>query len=178
LKFEPTNINGVQVIHQFNATDERGTFIKTFHELSFKEAGIDFELKESFYSTSMRGVVRGMHFHLPPHEHSKIVYCVRGVVLDCALDLRKESETYGQYVTRELSDNNFEALFIPKGCAHGFASLSKQSTLMYLVSGAYSVEHDGGVLYNSFDLEWPVEQAIISPRDLSFPELNQFNSPF
>ena len=179
MRVEETNIEGVKLIHQFRHDDERGAFIKPFHDTDFKANGIDFELKESFYSTSVKNVIRGMHFHAPPHQHSKIVFCTAGCVLDVALDLRKESSTYGKFVTAELCFQNSQAVYIPEGFAHGFLSLTKESTLFYFVSGEYNREADGGVRYDSFGMDWPLKgNAILSPRDLEFPALVDFKSPF
>ncbi len=179
MRVDNTNIEGVKVIHQFRHDDERGAFVKPFHDADFKAAGIDFQLKESFYSTSVKNVIRGMHFHAPPHQHSKIVFCTAGCVLDVALDLRKDSPTYGQYASQELCFQNNQALYIPEGFAHGFVSLTKESTLFYFVSGEYNTEADGGVRYDSFGMDWPVEgSGILSPRDLEFDSLGDFVSPF
>lgn len=178
MRVDNTEIEGVKVIHQFRHDDERGAFVKPFHRADFLENGIDFELKESFYSTSMKGVVRGMHFHSPPKQHAKIVFCTAGCILDVALDLRKESATYGKYVTQELCFENNQALYIPEGFAHGFVGLTKQSTAFYFVSGEYNQEADGGVRYNSFGMDWGVESPILSPRDLAFEKLEDFVSPF
>ena len=90
-----TAIEGVKLIQQFRADDDRGSFVKSFHRSSFSEAGIEFELAESFYSTSKKNVIRGMHFHNPPFDHAKIVFCTQGSILDVALDLRQASSTYG-----------------------------------------------------------------------------------
>lgn len=174
-----TNIAPVKIIEQFRAEDHRGIFIKTFHQAQLAEAGIDFALKESFYSVSHQHVLRGMHFHAPPHDHAKIVFCTQGSILDVALDLRKESPTYGQAVSCELSHENHRALYIPKGFAHGFLTLTPQATTFYLVDGAYNADADGGVLYNSFHFNWPITgEPIISNRDLQFLPLSQFQSPF
>ncbi len=179
MSVEDTNITGVKLIHQFRHDDERGAFVKPFHDTDFKANGIDFVLKESFYSTSVKNVIRGMHFHAPPYAHSKIVFCTAGCVLDVALDLRKDSPTYGQYATAELSFTNHLALYIPAGFAHGFLSLTEESTLFYFVSGEYNKEADGGLRYDSFGLNWPVtDDPILSQRDLEFPALADFESPF
>jgi len=179
MRVDNTNIEGVKLIHQFRHDDERGAFVKPFHDSDFKAAGIDFELKESFYSTSVKNVIRGMHFHSPPHAHSKIVFCTAGCVLDVALDLRKDSPTYGQYATAELCFQNNQALYIPEGFAHGFLSLTEESTLFYFVDGMYSPDVDGGLRYDSFGLDWPLDgNAILSPRDLGFVGLGDFESPF
>jgi dTDP-4-dehydrorhamnose 3,5-epimerase len=174
----PLAIPEVQLIQQPRFNDHRGSFIKTFHHSSLQAFGIDFELRESFYSTSAQHVIRGMHFQVPPMDHAKIVFCTDGAILDVAVDLRKQSPTYGQYVTAELSADNHRALYIPKGFAHGFLSLTGSSTAFYLVSSEHSPEHDRGILFNSFGLDWQVANPILSARDLAFPSLADFDSPF
>ncbi len=174
-----TAIPPVLILEQFRAEDHRGVFIKTFHDTDYKQAGIDFTLKESFYSVSHRHVLRGMHFHAPPYEHAKIVFCTQGAILDVALDLRQGSPTYGQALACELSHENHKALFIPKGFAHGFLTLSEQATTFYFVDGEYHAASDGGVRYDSFGFDWPfAETPIISVRDTQFAPLSQFQSPF
>ena len=178
MNIEESKIKEVKIIHQFRADDARGSFVKTFHHTSLKQNGIDFELKESFYSISTQDVIRGMHFHHPPFDHDKIVFCVDGSILDLALDLRKNSPTYGQSVSTELSFDNHKALYIPKGFAHGFLTLSKSATTFYFVSGEYNKDADDGVRYDSFDFDWGIKTPIMSDRDLSFHTLKDFKSPF
>lgn len=174
-----TEIPAVKIIEQFRAEDHRGIFIKTFHHEQLANAGIDFQLKESFYSVSHQHVLRGMHFHAPPSDHAKIVFCTQGSILDVALDIRMHSPTYGKAVACELSHENHRALYIPKGFAHGFLTLSQQATTFYLVDGVYDAKADGGVLFNSFNFNWPLQQTpIMSDRDLQFLPLSQFTSPF
>ena len=119
-----------------------------------------------------------MHFQTPPHHHAKIVFCPQGAILDVIVDLRKESKTYGQFFAQELSAENHKAYYIPKGFAHGFKSLTDGAITYYLVSSEYSKEHDTGILYNSFGFDWELQNPIISERDLSFPALEGWNSPF
>lgn len=178
LKIEETKLAEVKIIHQFHAEDHRGEFVKPFHYTNLKMLGIDFTMKESFYSISKKNVIRGMHFHAPPFEHEKIVFCTSGAILDVALDLRKEAGTYGQYVTQILSHENAKALLIPKGFAHGFLALTEDATTFYFISGEYHAPSDGGVLFDSFGFEWPVSDPIISERDTQFETLNNFISPF
>ncbi len=174
----PLDIPEVKLIRQPRFNDHRGTFVKTFHSSTLLAHGIDFQLKESFYSTSAKNVIRGMHFQVPPMDHEKIVFCTDGAILDVAVDLRKSSPTYGQFVTAELSAENNQALYIPKGFAHGFLSLTDSSTAFYFVSSEHSPEHDRGILFNSFGLDWQVSDPILSARDLAFPTLANFDSPF
>ena len=178
LTVENTEIQEVKLIRQFKASDLRGEFVKPFHYNDLKLQGIDFQMRESFYSISKKDVIRGMHFHAPPFEHEKIVFCTQGAIIDVALDLRKEASTYGKYVSRELSQENGLALLIPKGFAHGFRTLTEDATTFYFISGEYNSKADGGVLYNSFGFDWKVTNPIMSTRDTQFETLNLFKSPF
>lgn len=174
----PTRIQGLMELILPKSDDDRGSFIKSFHLPSLQEHGLEFALKESYFSYSHKDVIRGMHFQLPPHDHEKIVFCLQGEILDVVVDLRKNSSTYGSFVSAELSESNHKALLIPKGCAHGFLSLEDKSITYYLVSSAYHKESDTGILYNSFGMNWPVNNPVISGRDLSFEALKDFKSPF
>lgn len=158
--------------------DARGSFVKTFHETTLKEAGIDFTLWESYFSLSKKDVIRGMHFQTPPHQHAKIVFCPQGAILDVIVDLRKGSPTYGQYYAQELSGANHKAYYIPEGFAHGFKALTDDAMTYYLVSSEYSQQHDTGILYNSFGMDWGMDAPVLSARDLSFGTLGEFESPF
>lgn len=179
MNIHKTDIDPVVIIEQFRAEDHRGVFIKTFHETDFKLADIDFTLKESFYSVSHQHVLRGMHFHAPPYDHAKIVFCTQGSILDVALDLRNDSPTYGLSVSCVLSHENHRALYIPKGFAHGFLTLSEQATTFYFVDGVYHAASDGGVRFDSFGFNWPFRaDPILSERDKQFISLSQFQSPF
>lgn len=159
-------------------TDDRGVFVKTFHDTTLKQAGIDFTLKESYFSLSKKNVIRGMHFQTPPHEHAKIVYCPQGAILDVIVDIRKGSPTYGQCAAYELSAANHKAYYIPVGFAHGFKALTDDAITYYLVSSEYSQPNDTGIRYDSVNFDWAVTAPIISQRDLSFVALKDFESPF
>src|ERR1700753_1370829 len=115
---------GASLLTLPSSADNRGAFVKTFHDTLLKNAGIDFTLRESYFSLSKKDVIRGMHFQLPPHQHSKIVFCPQGAILDVIVDLRKDSATYGHHCATELSGENHKAYFIPEGFAHGFKSLT------------------------------------------------------
>ena len=173
-----TNIPEVKLIKQFRAEDSRGSFVKTFHETSFKNAGIEFEMKESFYSVSHKNVIRGMHFQHPPHDHAKIVFCTEGTIIDVALDIRKNSPTYGQYVCAELSFENNTAIYIPSGFAHGFKTLTDRATTFYFVSSENNRDADDGILHTGFGLNWEIENPIVSLRDMEFKSFDEFKSPF
>ncbi|MBL7764720.1 MAG: dTDP-4-dehydrorhamnose 3,5-epimerase [Chitinophagaceae bacterium] len=178
LKVHETAIPDVKLIEQFSAGDDRGYFVKTFMQQTLKDQGIDFAVKESIYSVSHKHVIRGMHFHHPPYAHDKLVFCITGSLLDVALDLRKESATFGQYVTAKLSAENKQALYIPKGFAHGFLCLENATTTYYFISGEYVQAADDGIRYDSFGLNWQIDSPILSARDLSFDSFDKFQSPF
>lgn len=169
---------GVRLIKPKVFEDARGDFVKTFHVGLFHEIGIDFTPVEEFYSTSRKNVLRGMHFQLPPHDHAKLVYCVRGRVLDVLLDLRKDSPSYSCFTSAELSRENHYQFYIPSGVAHGFLALEDDSVMVYKTSTVHAPSHDAGIRWDSFGFEWGFEFPICSTRDLAFPNLSNFVSPF
>ncbi|RYD50878.1 MAG: dTDP-4-keto-6-deoxy-D-glucose epimerase [Sphingobacteriales bacterium] len=171
-------IDRLQVLTLPHFTDLRGSFTKTFHEDTLQAAGIEFTLRESYYSVSGKDVIRGMHFQTPPAQHAKIVFCPVGKILDVVLDLRKHSSTYGQHFSQVLSAENHLALYIPEGCAHGFRALTEGAMTFYLVSSVHSPAHDSGIRWDSFGFDWGAETPVMSERDQTFPEWTDFNSPF
>lgn len=178
MKIEETKFDGLFLIKPKIFTDIRGKFIKTFHEGFFKEFGLEMDIKECFYSISEKDVIRGMHFQIPPYDHEKLVYVTYGKIIDVCLDLRRNLETYGKYYSIEISDKNGYFLYIPKGIAHGFLSLEDNTTVTYLQTSVYKKEYDKGIHYNSFGFNWNCEKPILSDRDLQFPKLKDYNSPF
>ena len=158
--------------------DARGSFVKSFSETQLKNAGIDFTLRESYFSFSKKDVIRGMHLQLPPHQHSKVVFCPIGAIIDVTIDLRKDSSTYLHYTAHELSAENHKAIYIPEGFAHGFKSLTDDALTYYLVSSEYNKEHDTGIRYDTIGFDWGVAQPVLSARDLSFVAMKDFGSPF
>jgi dTDP-4-dehydrorhamnose 3,5-epimerase len=173
-----TELSGLRVLRPRVFQDQRGNFVKTFQAELFNNLGLSFEPKEEFYSTSSAGVLRGLHFQIPPQDHVKVVYCLSGRVLDVVVDLRKSSPTFGRSHARELSAQNREILFVPAGFAHGFLALADNTIMFYQTSTVHSPAHDAGIAWNSIDFKWPVEQPILSDRDKQFPALRDFNSPF
>lgn len=169
---------GVYEIHPDHRKDSRGCFVKTFHKHLFAAHGLEVNWAEQYYSVSRKGVLRGLHFQLPPHDHAKMVYCVRGSVFDVVVDLRRGSPTYGKHVTFELSPDDANLVYIPHGCAHGFQVMSKEAILVYNVTTVYAAEHDAGIRWDSARVEWPLPNPILSPRDRSLPGLSEFKSPF
>ena len=181
MKVETTELAGCFELQCRVLRDSRGCFVKTFHREVFEAHGLNTVWREQYWSASTRGVLRGMHFQVPPAAQAKLVYCVSGAVLDVVLDLRSNSETYGQHIMRELSADNGLALYIPVGFAHGFLTLSADAVMCYTVETVYSPEHDRGVHWRGCDVAWPLEQGVtplISGRDEGFPDLEAFESPF
>ncbi len=159
--------------------DERGRFIKTYHEPAFAELGLPFVLAEEFLTTSQHGVIRGLHFQSPPHDHIKVVCCVVGEVLDVLLDLRVGSPTYGQHARFFLSAERSTVLYIPPGIAHGFCVTGPgDATLLYKVSTPYAPAHDTGIRWDSAGIDWPISAPTLSERDRALPALSKFISPF
>lgn len=178
MQIVPTRFNDLFIIHQFKTNDERGAFVKSFHDQLFRKNNIRFSLKESFYSLSNKNVLRGMHFQTPPYQHKKIVYCAQGALLDVVVDLRKSEPTFGDFFFYELSAENANSLFIGEGFAHGFLALEDNTIMVYNTDCEYEPKHDTGILYNSFGFEWPIKNPLISPRDLSFSSFTEYDSPF
>jgi dTDP-4-dehydrorhamnose 3,5-epimerase len=178
MEFIPQHIEGLYLVKPFHYEDARGSFVKTFHKEEFAKHGLETGLKESFYSESVKGVVRGMHFQVPPHDHAKLVFSMSGEVLDVVLDLRKNSSTFGQFAAFYLSEKNKDMLYIPRGMAHGFCSLTDKATLFYFTTSVHHKDSDLGVRYDSFGFDWPVDNPIVSDRDNAFPSFEDFDSPF
>jgi len=158
--------------------DNRGSFVKTFHQDIFKDLGLETDFAEEYYSISYQNVIRGLHFQLPPHEHTKIVYCVQGSVEDIVVDLRVNSPTYGKFEMFDLSAETANLIYIPIGLAHGFYVTSSTAIMVYKVSTVYAPDCDRGILWNSVDIPWMSDTPIISKRDSEFPKLAVFDSPF
>jgi dTDP-4-dehydrorhamnose 3,5-epimerase len=177
MEFLKQEISGLYLVNNFLAKDERGLFVKTFHNQLFAQIGFNEAFVESYYSQSFKKVVRGMHFQVPPHDHEKLVYVTKGEILDVVLDLRKTSLTYGKFQCFTLKEFG-QSVFIPKGCAHGFKSLTDDATVVYNVTTVYNNHADAGVLWNSFGCDWQLEEHVISARDSQFPAFTNFNSPF
>ena len=169
LHHEP--LPGVKVLRPFVHADARGNFVKPFHEEQLAAHGIAMAVREEFYSTSVKNVLRGMHYQIPPHAHQKLIYCLSGRVLDVVLDLRRSSPSFGKFAAVELSAENHHVIHIPAGFAHGFVSLEDHSCLVYKTDAVHSAPHDKGVRWDSFGFDWPLpaEELIIAPRDLAHP---------
>lgn len=173
-----TDLTDVFIIEPRIFTDERGAFIKTFNVGTFNQLGLDFQLAESYYSTSKKDVIRGMHFQTPDQDHTKIVYVTSGSITDVILDIRKGSPTFGKHISLELNDVNRRIVYIPSGFAHGFLAHTDDTCVVYNQSTGYSPEHDSGIHYDSFGFDWNIASPVTSSRDLQFPRLDEFDSPF
>lgn len=174
-----TTLEGCFEIQPKVRGDNRGSFVKTFHEQSFAELGLATDFKEMFYSASVKNVLRGLHFQTPPCDHVKLVYCACGKVLDAAVDLRKNSPTYGKFHVVELDSDKGNMFYLPKGLAHGFLTLSDKAVVIYNLTSVYSPEHDKGILWSSCGIDWNVDFCpILSERDKKHPRLEDFESPF
>lgn len=181
MKIIPTKIEGVVIIEPRLFQDDRGYFFESYSEKDFnREREIHFVQDNE--SKSSYGVMRGLHFQRPPFTQSKLVRCVKGAVLDVAVDIRKGSPTYGQHVAVELTEDNHRQFFIPRGFAHGFAVLSPEAVFQYKCDNFYHPEADGGIsiLDSSLGIDWriPTDHAILSEKDTRHPLLKDFDSPF
>ncbi|MBR0296733.1 MAG: dTDP-4-dehydrorhamnose 3,5-epimerase [Paludibacteraceae bacterium] len=177
-----TPIDGLLIIEPRVFTDQRGYFIETYNEKRYRDAGITAQFVQDNQSCSTFGVVRGLHFQRPPYAQAKLVCCTRGRVLDVAVDLRKDSPTYGQWFSVELNEENHRQFFIPKGFAHGFSVLSETAIFTYKCDDFYHPEADGGILLSdpALGIDWqiPEEMRIISDKDTKHPLLADLDNPF
>ena len=177
-----TAIEGVYVIEPKVFGDARGYFFESFSEREFKEKVGDIHFVQDNESMSKFGVIRGLHFQRPPYSQSKLVRCVKGEVIDVAVDIRKGSPTYGQHVAVRLTEENHRQFFIPQGFAHGFAVLSESAVFQYKCDNFYHPEADGGIsiMDESLGIDWglKMEEALLSEKDTKHPKLAEFDTPF
>ena len=177
MSFIETKIPGVVIFEPRIFTDDRGYFFETYNEKVFKDAGIDADFVQDNQSKSSYGVIRGLHFQKGEHAQAKLVRVLQGSVLDVAVDLRKDSPTFGKHVAVELSDVNNLQLFIPRGFAHGFSVLSKTAVFAYKCDNFYCKESEGGINCADPDLgiDWqvPVESACLSDKDKILPRIKE-----
>ena len=177
-----TNIEGALIIEPRVFEDARGYFFESFSQREFDAKVGPVRFVQDNESKSSYGVMRGLHFQVPPFAQSKLVRCVRGRVLDVAVDIRRGSPTYGQHVAVELSEDNHRQFFIPRGFAHGFAVLSEEAVFQYKCDEYYHPESEGGIsiLDSSLGIDWhiPAEHVILSEKDTKHLLLRDFVSPF
>lgn len=177
-----TDIEGVVIIEPRIFKDSRGYFFESYSQKEFDEKVRPVRFVQDNESMSTRGVMRGLHFQRPPFTQSKLVRCVKGRVLDVAVDIRKGSPTYGRHVAVELSEDNHRQFFVPRGFAHGFAVLSDIAVFQYKCDNYYAPLADGGISIadTSLGIDWQTDPsgAILSEKDLKHPLLKDFDSPF
>ena len=177
-----TTIEGLLILKPTIFKDKRGFFKESYNQSALNNSLGNINFIQDNESESFKGVLRGLHFQNPPYAQSKLVRCVKGIVLDVALDLRKHSITYGQYETILLSGTNKNQLFIPKGFAHGFIVLSESAILSYKVDNYYNPDSESGIVWNDPDLniDWKINKAdiVISEKDSKLSTFNNFVTPF
>ncbi len=177
-----TKLDGVVIIEPKIFRDSRGYFSESFSQREFEEKVCKINFVQDNESMSSYGVMRGLHFQRPPFTQAKLVRCVKGAVLDVAVDIRKDSPTYGQHVAVELSEENHYQMFIPHGFAHGFSVLSETAVFQYKCDQFYHPESDAGIsiLDKSLGIDWriPTDKAILSDKDTRHPLFKDFVTPF
>ena len=171
-----TKIKDLLIIKPRVFADARGYFFESYNETVFKQNGINANFVQDNQSLSNTGVLRGLHFQAPPFEQGKLVRVITGAVLDVAVDIRKNSPTYGEHVAMELTEENKTMFYIPPGFAHGFLTLSEEAELLYKTDEEYSPEHDGGIFWNDPDIgiDWPNigMKPLMSSKDQNGQRLN------
>ena len=182
MKFIETKILDVIIIEPTVFGDDRGYFLESYNQKKFDEVVGKTYFVQDNESKSSKSVLRGLHFQKPPFEQAKLVRCVEGEVLDVAVDIRKNSKTFGQHIAVLLSGKNKRQLFVPRGFAHGFLVLSDTATFAYKVDNTYAPEFDAGIRWNDKELniQWGMEdgEVMVSEKDAELPFLSEFESPF
>ncbi|MDB2437845.1 dTDP-4-dehydrorhamnose 3,5-epimerase [Hellea sp.] len=184
MQFENLKINDVIKIVPRSFGDDRGVFMETFKSSAFNEAvGHDVVFVQDNQSVSVsKYTLRGLHYQSPPHAQGKLVRCIQGSILDVAVDVRKNSSTYGQHVTQLLSAENNAQLWVPEGFLHGFLTLEENSIVQYKCTDYYAPQCDGNVFWNDPDLriDWGIDQneAVLSDKDSIAPKFKDFSTPF
>lgn len=178
-EFKKTELRDAILIVPFFAGDSRGSFEKIFEKNIFNNAGIQFDISETFLSISQKNVIRGLHFQYK-NPQKKIVTVLKGECVDIIVDLRKNSDTYLKYQAFVLNDTNHNLLYVPRGFAHGFLSMTDDMHMLYLCDGAYDKESDSGIMFNDkvLNIKWPIEnidETIHSERDMKLLSFEQFD---
>ena len=181
MEIEKTSLEGAFLIKPRVFNDERGFFMESYSKSKFKELGLDADFVQDNHSKSVtKGVLRGLHFQLPPNAQAKLVRVTKGAVYDVIVDLRKDSPTFGKWEGFELTDNNYYMLFVPRGFAHGFCTLVDDTEFQYKCDNDYAKESEGAIMWNDPTLKiyWPIENPILSEKDSKAQLFADFNSPF
>ena len=181
MEVKERKLNGTFEITLNPHLDSRGFFMRTFDEVIFKEKGIKRRwVQENHSKSEEKGIIRGLHFQVPPYTETKLVRCVNGVICDVFLDLRKDSDSFGQWDSIELSSKNKKMIFIPRGFAHGFCTLTDECDILYKVDNFYNPDAEQGILWNDSDLniDWPVEIPFLSEKDKNNMTFKEFVDKF
>ena len=182
MKFSKAIIPGIVVIEPTVLSDKRGYFLESFNKNEFEKAIGKVSFVQDNESRSSKGVLRGLHYQKPPFAQAKLVRCIEGKILDIAVDIRKDSPTYGLYHSDILSGENKKQLFIPRGFAHGFVVLSDSAIFAYKVDNTYAPDYEAGILWNDkkLGIEWGAKESeiFISDKDDQLPLFSEFKSPF
>ena len=175
-----TPIEGLLVIKPNIFGDDRGYFFESWSKQSFTEVGLGLDFVQDNESLSSKGVLRGLHFQNPPYEQGKLVRVIKGAVLDVSVDIRKDSPTYGQHFSVELSEENKTIFWIPPGFAHGFLTLEDNTIFTYKCTGVYNKESEEALLWNDADLniDWRIDTPLVSDKDLVAGSFETFESQF
>ena len=175
-----TPIDGLLVIKPRIFKDDRGHFFESWSKESFKNIGLDLDFVQDNQSLSQKGVLRGLHFQNPPFAQGKLVRVIQGSVLDVAVDIRKDSPTYGEHFSIELSEENKTVFWIPTGFAHGFVALKDDTIFTYKCTGVYNKESEGALIWNDEDLniDWRVVNPLVSDKDIQAGNFNDFTTQF
>jgi dTDP-4-dehydrorhamnose 3,5-epimerase len=178
--FKKLSIPELILIESQSFPDDRGIFLETFKESAFINNGIKTRFVQDNYSRSIKGTLRGLHYQKNPKAQAKLVTVLRGEIFDVAVDIRKDSPTYGKWISEILSEQNHKLLYIPEGFAHGFCILSEEADVFYKVSQEYSPEHDSGFIWNDpeIDIKWPIDKPILSEKDLKLPLFKNADNNF
>ena len=178
--FKKLKIPDVILVEPKLLSDDRGFFLESFKESDFASNGIDVKFVQDNISHSTKDVLRGLHFQSRPKSQAKLVTAIKGEILDVAVDIRKNSPTYGKWVSEILSEDNHNLLYVPEGFAHGFCVLSKEADVYYKVSNEYSPKDEGGIIWNdsSLNIEWPISKPIVSSSDSQLPLFDNLDDYF
>ncbi len=181
MKIEETILKGVIIIEPDVFSDDRGFFSETFQEKRYQDIlGNDVHFVQDNFSSSKKGVLRGLHYQIPPFGQAKLVQVVRGSVYDVAVDIRSGSPTFGQYVMVELSGENHKQFFIPEGFAHGFIALEDDTLFQYKCTNVYSREYERGIVWNDsvLGIDWGIKNPIVSDKDKQHPLLQDIKQEY
>ena len=172
MKVLPTKLEGVYIIEPPVFEDQRGFFMETYHQRKYSEAGIEYVFVQDNLSNSLRGTLRGLHYQLHQAQ-AKLIQVIGGAIFDVAVDIRRDSPSFGQWTSTLLSNENKRQMLIPAGFAHGFCVLSEAADVIYKCTDFYAPEDEGGILWSDpvVDIDWPVSEPLLSEKDKQLPRL-------